>query len=211
MIIRIIINKKEGADMASCTKQCLLLEKNEEDVFVKMIIQMLGPVLLGEKPSEIISFPKKEGVGLHRIKSIFDHCHKISYREFIAFNGCRKILFYNDNLLNETIRDQRNLNFLKKIGYRAEYNVQDYLDHLIGKIEKEHLPHEIGIFLGYPLKDVIGFMGHPALKLTKINGWNVYGDSRLSDEQYAKFNRAKQQIQRMLEENSPETIVQRAS
>ena len=54
-------------------------------------------------------------------------------------------------------------------------------------------------------------MGHPALKLTKINGWNVYGDSRLSDEQYAKFNRAKQQIQRMLEENSPETIVQRAS
>jgi len=78
-------------------------------------------------------------------------------------------------------------------------------------MEQECIPHEIGIFLGYPLKDVIGFMGHPSLKLTKINGWNVYGDSRLSDEKYIKFNNAKQQIKKMLEKVSPEMIVQSAS
>src|SRR5690606_26331285 len=145
--------------VTNCVNQCVLLDKNQEDVFVKMIIQMLGPVLLGEKPSEIISFPKKNSRGLHRIKSIFNNCHRISYREFIAFNGCTKILFYNNNLLDETLLDQRNLSFLKKIGYSEEYTLENYLNHLIRKIEKDHLPHEIGIFLGYPLKDVIGFMG----------------------------------------------------
>lgn len=197
--------------MTNSISQCVLLDKNQEDIFVKMIIQMLGPVLLGEKPSEIISFPKKNSRGLHRIKSIFNSCHRISYREFIAFNGCTKILFYNNNLLDETLLDQRNLGFLKKIGYSEEYTLENYLNHLIRKIEKDHLPHEIGIFLGYPLNDVIGFMGHPALKLTKINGWNVYGDSRLSDAKYAKFTIAKQQVQKMLEEVSPETIIQFAS
>jgi len=197
--------------MLDCNKECLLSSKNQNDGFVKWIVQLLGPVLLGEKPAEIISFPKKDIIGLQKIKDMFSKCSKISYREFIAFNGCKKILFYNNKLLDSTLLDSRNLVFLKKMGYIEEYSLESYLDHLIKKIEKDYIPHEIGIFLGYPLKDVIGFMGHTSLKLTKINGWNVYGDSRLSDEKYTRFNDAKQQIQKMLEKISPEMIVQSAS
>ncbi|SHK60846.1 Protein of unknown function [Tepidibacter formicigenes DSM 15518] len=53
------------------------------------------------------------------------------------------------------------------------------------------IPDEIGVFLGYPLKDVMGFIGHPSLKLTKIKGWRVYGDSRLSDKRYMEFFNAR--------------------
>jgi len=197
--------------MVDCNKKCLFSTENQNDRFVKWIVQLLGPVLLGEKPAEIISFPQKDNIGLQRVKDMFSKCSKISYKEFIAFNGSKKILFYNNKLLDSTLLDSRNLVFLKRISYTQEYSLEGYLDHLIKKIEKDCIPHEIGIFLGYPLKDVIGFMGHPSLKLTKINGWNVYGDSRLSDEKYTRFNKAKQEIQKMLEKTSPEMIVQSAS
>jgi len=196
--------------MLECNKNCLFFNQDQNDGFEKWIVQLLGPVLLGEKPAEIISFPKKDSLELMRIKDIFSKCNKASYKEFVAFNGCKKIRFYNNKLLDSTLLDLRNLVFLKKLGYGEEYSLDNYLGHLINKIEEDSIPHEIGVFLGYPLKDVIGFMGHPSLKLTKINGWNVYGDSRLSDEKYVKFNNAKQQIRRMLEKSSPEMIVQSA-
>jgi len=50
--------------MLDCNKECLLSSKNQNDGFVKWIVQLLGPVLLGEKPAEIISFPQKDNVGL---------------------------------------------------------------------------------------------------------------------------------------------------
>lgn len=196
--------------MLECNKNCLFFNGNKDNGFEKWIVQLLGPVLLGEKPAEIVSFPKKDNLELRGIKDIFSKCNKVSYKEFVAFNGCKKILFYNNKLLDSTLSDLRNLVFLKKLGYGEKYSLDNYLGHLIKKMEKDSIPHEIGVFLGYPLKDVIGFMGHPSLKLTKINGWNVYGDSRLSDEKYVKFNNAKQQIRKMLEKNSPEMIVQSA-
>lgn len=194
----------------NCNKECLFFNQSQDTVFEKWTVKLLGPVLLGEKPAEILSFPRKDNEKLQRIKYMFSKCNKISYREFVAFNGCNKILFYNNELLNLTLLDLRNLNFLKKIGYSNEYSLEVYLNHLIEKIEQVYIPHEIGVFLGYPLKDVIGFIGHPSLKLTKINGWNVYGDSRLSDEKYNRFNNAKEKIQKLLEKNSPEMIVQSA-
>lgn len=198
--------------MANCNNECLFSSKNQKDESIRWVIQLLGPVLLGEKPAEILSFPQeKDSIILEKIKAMFSKCNKISYREFVAFNGIKKILFYNSKLLDLTLLDSRNLVFLTKIGYSKEYSLESYLDNLIRKMEQDYIPHEIGIFLGYPLKDVIGFMGHPSLKLTKVNGWKVYGDSRLSDEKYMRFNNAKQQIQIMLEELSPEMIVQLAS
>lgn len=194
----------------NCNKKCLFFSENQDSEFKKWIVKVLGPVLLGEKPAEILSFPRKDNEKLRRIKDMFSKCNKISYKEFIGFNGTNKILFYNNELLNLTLLDLRNLNFLKKIGYSNKYSLEVYLNHLIQKIEQSYIPHEIGIFLGYPLKDVIGFIGHSSLKLTKINGWNVYGDSRLSDEKYNRFNNAKEKIQKLLEKNSPEMIVQSA-
>lgn len=72
------------------------------------------------------------------------------------------------------------------------------MEFLSEKITNGNIPDEIGIFLGYPLKDVLGFMGYPSLKLTKINGWRVYGDSLLSDIKYNQFKRAKENIKILL-------------
>ncbi|NJN67192.1 MAG: DUF3793 family protein [Chloroflexaceae bacterium] len=42
--------------------------------------------------------------------------------------------------------------------------------------EGGNLPHEIGLALGYPVKDVLGYMGLLPLDFTGCCGWRVYGD-----------------------------------
>jgi hypothetical protein len=48
---------------------------------------------------------------------------------------------------------------LRKAGYTDPANLEKTLVQLQARFSKGDFPHEIGVFLGYPLKDVIGFMG----------------------------------------------------
>lgn len=191
----------------SVHKQCF---KQSEDSFIKWIVGSLGHVILGAKPAEIMSFPLKDTSTKEKIKKIeeaFSICNHISYEISYYKNSSIKVIFYNIKVLDQSLKDNRNLRFLKSIGYPSEYSLDSYLKQLIKKIDMGIIPDEIGIFLGYPLKDVIGFIGHPSLKLTKINGWRVYGDSRISDMKHNEFIKAKEKIRQLLFVNSFKNIL----
>ena len=192
---------------------CYCLHKDKGN-FLHWLIETLGPVILGAKPSEILSFPLKEAeniMKLEAIQSTFNQSSKILYKQISNHNNCVKILFYHPIILENTLKDPKNLKLLQHIGYNAEYELENYLESLMEKIAQGNIPDEIGIFLGYPLKDVLGFIGHPSLKLTKINGWRVYGDARLSDRRYNEILRTKNEIRNMLKSNTPKDILQAAS
>jgi hypothetical protein len=42
-------------------------------------------------------------------------------------------------------------------------------------MQDDDFPHEIGFFLGYPIKDVFGFMGLCDLPLVGNGPWKMYG------------------------------------
>ena len=94
------------------------------------------------------------------------------------------------------------LNFLKFIGYPSDYNLDSYIELLIDKLHTKDFPHEIGIFLGYPLKDVVGFMGYGNYKFCKTRYWKVYGDESISDSVYNKFINDRSKMKKLLESNS---------
>lgn len=193
--------------------QCYCLHK-EKTSFLYWLTEILGPVILGVKPSEILSFRLYEGENMMKIEAIqstFNQSSKIAYQQISCHNHCVKILFYHPILLENTLKEQKNLKFLQRIGYHTQYDLKNYLDHLTKKIAQGNIPDEIGIFLGYPLKDVLGFIGHPSLKLTKINGWRVYGDERLSDRKYSEILRSKNEIRNMLQCSTPKDILQSVS
>ncbi|PAB58054.1 DUF3793 family protein [Anaeromicrobium sediminis] len=188
-------------------KQCF---KQNKDPFIQWLVGTLGPVILGVKPSEIMSFKMNDATTNEKIKKIeetFSICKHISYK-ISYYNGTSiKVLFYNVKSLEKTLKEPRNLKFLASIGYPKKFSLNFFLNHLISKINLGIIPTEIGVFLGYPLKDVIGFMGHPSLKLTKVNGWRIYGDSRISDQRYEEFLQAKKKIRDLLTINNPSTIL----
>lgn len=195
--------------MLNCSEACVLSYKRKDN-FIGWLVEILGPVLMGSKPAELLSFPKYDKLLLKKIEDIEKHmgkCRRITYRLFENEKGNVKILFYNRKALDDNLRDYRNMKFLKGLGYPREYDLEKYLEIIINKMINGVVPHEIGVFLGYPLKDIIGFIGHPSLKLTKVNGWRVYGDPRLSDKKLNEFLEAKSKVKELLQSNRPEKVL----
>ncbi|SKC80959.1 DUF3793 family protein [Maledivibacter halophilus] len=193
----------------NCKETCILAYKNK-DRFITWLVEILGPVLMGSKPAELLSFSKYEKDKFKKIQDIERHigkCKRIEYKLFRYKNDSIKILFYNPRALDRSLKEYRNMKFLKSLGYPKEYDLDEYIQFIVNKMVDGIIPHEIGVFLGYPLKDIIGFIGHPSLKLTKIRGWRVYGDPRLSDKRLHEFLEAKSKIKRMLMLKRPEEIL----
>ena len=68
------------------------------------------------------------------------------------------IYVYRPHALECDLADQRARVLLLKYGYTPE-NTDCCVVHLIRRLcAEEEFPHEIGLFLGYPVEDVVGFM-----------------------------------------------------
>ncbi len=188
---------------------CFCLNENNDD-FLKWYVELLGPVLLGVKPAEILSFPLDNPRNIevfNRVTGLFQQSTQIQYKNIESHRRCCKVFFFNDKALLQTLAEGYNHRFLIGMGYPKELTLDGYIEFLLIKMKDGKVPDEIGIFLGYPLKDVIGFIGHPALKLTKVDGWRFYGDTRLSDLKRQRILQARESIKGLLLEKSPEAII----
>lgn len=175
------------------------------------IYEMIGPVVLGIKSGELVNF-SKEDKKIYRdkeqIKKTIDKSNIVKYREVKTPLGCTKIFFYHLKLLDKILSNKENQDFLESLGYPKNLNYEEYIDLLIEKIENSGIPHEIGLFLGYPLKDVKGFMGDTTLKLVKTKGWKVYGNPLESDLLYKKISESKKLFKGLLMNNSPDKLIE---
>lgn len=178
--------------------------------YIKWLLELLGPVLMGSKPCEIITIPSFDKDKENKLKDIsihFNNCKKI---DIVIINkekkGC-KVLFINKDSLYKQLNNIKIKNFLKFLGYPIDLNIENALSHLIMKLKGDAFPDEIGIFLGYPLKDVVGFMGYGKYKFYNTKYWKVYGDPKPSEDLYYKFLDHRKKIRNLLDFQSVETIL----
>lgn len=154
------------------------------------ILECLAPMLLSQKPAELLN------IGLHKVvwrefRVKLTQIPDIEVFEVRKINQRQQILFYNKKVLARRLINPISQEFLQQINYPPSSSLEDYLEKLIEKIRFRNFPHEVGLFLGYPLKDVLGFMGLAPLPFVKTQGWRVYGDEKLSDDWYEKYQLAR--------------------
>ncbi|MCK8827651.1 DUF3793 family protein [Natroniella acetigena] len=184
------------------------LNKNLETDFIRYTLKSIGATILGAKPAELKNIKVDKGN-----YELWDKCKNeiLCYYEQIKIIELnqgftrRKILFYHQAALDKQLDNLKALNFLRKLGYPEEYKFKLYLDLLVTKLKKHDLgagvfPHEIGIFLGYPLKDVLGFMGYSDLEYTCREEWKVYGDKTISSLQKNRFDLARAYFSKKLDQ-----------
>lgn len=175
----------------------------KNDNYMDWLFNLLSPIVVGVKPAEIVSFPpfdKNRDDKINFLKEFFSDDDNIKIAEFPYCIDCKKMFIYNKKSLDKTLKDKRVINFLNSYGYPKSYSLDTYLNILLEKF-KEEIPHEIGIFLGYPIKDVMGFMGCKNLKLTKTRGWRVYGDPKISDYKYEKIMKIRKIHEKLYKEH----------
>ena len=67
--------------------------------------------------------------------------------------------------------------YLLAKGYPVQKGFSAVLSELLHRLAvKEDFPHEVGLFLGYPLEDVVGFENFGAARFKYSGFWKVYGD-----------------------------------
>ena len=87
------------------------------------------------------------------------------------------ILVYNRRLLEKSLSDAVNRSFLSRYGYKEEMSFEECINRLAQRIrESDSFPHEVGVFLDYPLEDVIGFIENAGANYKLCGCHKVYGD-----------------------------------
>lgn len=82
--------------------------------------------------------------------------------------------------------------FLAGYGYR-DMGAEAALNRLKIRLgEAAEFPHEIGVFLGYPLEDVEGFIRHGGKNCRCAGCWKVYGDADEAEKRFARFRKCRE-------------------
>jgi hypothetical protein len=175
-------------------KDCLfnIMSCNQASTcYLKHLCKSIGVVIDGVKPSVILSIPNEVYLKLK------------SHREIVTISLLKtstktKVFCYNEKALENVLKTPRIKHFLTTIGYQGLTPRRVISELLIKLKHNQSFPHEIGIFLGYPLKDVMGFMGIIPLKAVDHLGWHVYGNPSQSLAVYKKIKASEYKINQVL-------------
>lgn len=81
--------------------------------------------------------------------------------------------------------------FLEQLGY-GKRDFQESLAYVAERITGEQeFPHELGLFLGYPLDDVRAFIHHRGQHALMCGEWKVYTDIHFAEAQFRKYEKCR--------------------
>ena len=101
----------------------------------------------------------------------------IVFRRLCACTKRVLVLVYNEEQLTQALRNPGYQAYLIAAGYEAGASAEAYLHRLEQRLNTQKtFPHEIGVFLGYPLEDILGFVLNKGTDCKYSGYWKVYGD-----------------------------------
>ncbi len=172
-----------------------LKKTKQNDQTTSNFIEQIGATIIGVKPACLISISSKKCLRL--CNANFTGSSPVAF-VVVKCNGEKKQLFiYHKEKLRFVLMNAQNRRCLIELGYPKDGSVETYVRLLVEKLRGAQFPHESGLFFGYPLKDVYGFMGK-AIPYRKTMGWRMYGDTRASEKIYYQFRNARSYVKDML-------------
>lgn len=156
---------------------------DERECLAAFLALETAEVLDGGKPANLINIANRRracGRNFYRIwrrhGATLLRQSGLAVRELADRGSSLLLLIYRPQALSTLLARPNVVGFLRKAGYAQPADVQLALKELQSRISAAGFPHEIGVFLGYPLKDVAGFMGWAPLPFTCQGPWKIYGD-----------------------------------
>jgi hypothetical protein len=150
-----------------------------------IIINYCGPVLMGLKPSALFVLRSENAYAC--LSGLLPARFNLMILRK-SETGLLVFVFAREKL-ERTISNKNIKTVLSGMGYPAEASVLVFLDYLKKQFESRDFPHEIGLFLGYPVDDVLGFVKHKGKNFKLCGYWKVYGNverAKLCFRQYDK-------------------------
>ena len=167
---------------------------------IHRIVRCTAATIAGRKPATLMNISNDNGGLLDawdRNRADIFSRSEIDYYELKRTDKNAIVLFFNQNLLDELLKNEPVKKFLSEYGYESN-SIEHALSMLRRRYATVGCPPEIGVFLGIPLKDVKGFMGLNSLQHTKCGMWRIYGDPAVSEKRMNEYRCARNMIRRRL-------------
>ena len=157
-----------------------------------------APALAGIKPSNLVSCFKKDNPNiLEDIEALNSKLNKKDIYIDIVCECPQRVLLivYRGKKLIEHLSSTQIKNFLEGFGYDKNLSLQEYIERLSQRIKcNEEFPHEIGAFLGYPLKDIYGFIESKGRNCLYTGEWKVYSDVEMAKRTFCRYKNCKRAV-----------------
>lgn len=152
-----------------------------------------APTIKGKKPSSLLAFSMQR-------KNLFTlwHCYKheicpefnLEYFELKDGAEITIVLFYRRKMLEKCLAISNNLDFLNSLGYQEAVTLEEKLQLLKSRFAFT-CTHEVGIFLGFPVEDVKGFIENKGKNYLLSRYWKVYRNQERAELLFRIYDEAR--------------------
>lgn len=169
----------------------------------KLIIEQCAPTLANLKTGEIVNYRFNNLEQAKREISLLSHTLElrgVNIEILLKREKSLLLYVYRKNRLACDLSCPIARSFLEKEGYKP-----DSIDETIQKLRvrmnvdkiKNKFPHEIGLFLSYPVQDVMGFINNQGKNCRHCGYWKVYEEEEKAILMFAKFDKCKAAYRKM--------------
>ena len=163
----------------------------------KTIAFHCAPALAGLKPANLISCDLKQHPKLEEEICALNRSLNgkgLHFRIVCRMEGRVLMLVYRVQVLGKHLEDTQVLAFLKKAGY-ADGDLEAMILQLQKRLSASHeFPHETGVFLGYPVEDVEGFLRDGGKNCRLSGYWKVYVNEEQTRALFEKFTQCRKTL-----------------
>lgn len=175
-----------------------IIQKSDINALGVQLALQCAPFIAGLKPSNLFI---SGGDDLGKAVGLFEYA---GFSYFILLKTNSKIVFliYDPKRLEECVLERSAVALLRKTGYYAlglgELLKNCRLRYRQYASEGREFPHELGIFLGYPVEDVEGFIKNSGKNCLYAGYWKVYADLPKKLSVFKSYDRARLSLLKML-------------
>jgi hypothetical protein len=166
-----------------------------KDYIESFLLYNISQVVAGIKPASTVTF-KKMGDKLYEKWSFYGKQFikdiQLDFVELRENDNAIIVMIYDKKSLEKNIFKERHNNFFKRLGYSDKNDINEYIKTLKFRYDLYHCPHELGLFLGIPYKDVIDFMECAEKKCLFCGYWKVYNDSSEAKRIFSQYDKIKE-------------------
>lgn len=183
-----------------------------ERQFETVMIEQCAPVLAGLKAAGLFRYETRDSGDLCRRVRCWNQQLGPKGLCVRVLKGCARsrqylIYVYRAQGLRALLAQPQVRQFLSREGYILPPPAQGP-DLLLTQLSRRlcceaRFPHEIGVFLGYPLPDVVGFIENGGRNFTCCGCWKSYGDPAAARQCFARLNKCTAVYLRLYHSGTP--------
>lgn len=173
------------------------MSDSEHFKFSKILAYQSAPSMLGIKPANLFTVDKHKFSIEENVKMFNNKAESKGLKiKVLNETADRKLLMiYNEKLMVKQLNDSSVINCFRKFGYTLDMNVDEYLERLSFRIKSSNnFPHEIGLFLGYPVADVEGFIKNKGENYLLCGCWKVYSDEKKAKKTFDNYDKCRKYL-----------------